>query len=228
VRAVPAASKALLGQTAPAGSAVLTDVNHKLVTLTSSKGSKENIKPVDTAIEALSALKLCALHYKKKIDPGGYRSSEGKLNTVAMTRLTQCSLTSFLKEHRTQTSAFVTVKKGIHRVWIPAFTGSHLPGRWLKVDDTGAWAADDTGAWAAEATGNNIVRISGEELHRTIHSLDIKEASNPTWSVPGHTPGALRLKARLSMRANLTINPPSYHRSRTCFSFASRRYRTRS
>ena len=166
MRAVPAASKALLGQTAPAGSAVLTDVNHKLVTLTSSKGSKENIKPVDTAIEALSALKLCALHYKKKIDPGGYRSSEGKLNTVAMTRLTQCSLTSFLKEHRTQTSAFVTVKRGIHRVWIPAFTGSHLPGRWLKVDDTGAWAA--------EATANNIVRISGEELHRTIHSLDIK------------------------------------------------------
>jgi len=66
----------------------------------------------------------------------------------------------------TQTRAFVTVKKGIHRVWIPAFTGSRLPGRWVEVDDTGAWAA--------EASANNIVRISGEELHRTIHSLDIK------------------------------------------------------
>ena len=66
----------------------------------------------------------------------------------------------------TQTRAFVTVKKGIHRVWIPAFTGSRLPGRWVEVNDTGPWAA--------EATANNIVRISGEELHRTIHSLDIK------------------------------------------------------
>jgi carboxypeptidase family protein len=66
----------------------------------------------------------------------------------------------------TPTRAFATAKKGIHRVWIPAFTGSRLPGRWVEVDDGGAWAA--------EATANNIVRVSGEELQRTIHSLDIK------------------------------------------------------
>ena len=66
----------------------------------------------------------------------------------------------------TQTRAFVTVKKGMHRVWIPAFTGSRLPGRWVEVDDGGAWAA--------EATANNIVRVSGEELQRTVHSLPIK------------------------------------------------------
>jgi carboxypeptidase family protein len=66
----------------------------------------------------------------------------------------------------TQTRSFVTVKKGIHRVWIPAFTGSRLPGRWVEVDGGGAWAA--------EATANNIVRVSGEELQRTVHSLDIK------------------------------------------------------
>ena len=66
----------------------------------------------------------------------------------------------------TQTRASVTVKKGIHRVWIPAFTGSRLPGRWVEVDDGGAWAA--------EASANNIVRVSGKELQRTIHSLDIK------------------------------------------------------
>jgi len=66
----------------------------------------------------------------------------------------------------TQTRAFVTVRKGIHRVWIPAFTGSRLPGRWVELDDSGAWAA--------EATANNVVRVSGEELQRTIHSLDIK------------------------------------------------------
>src|SRR6266496_164428 len=66
----------------------------------------------------------------------------------------------------TQTRASVTVKKGIHRVWIPAFTGSRLPGRWVEVDDGGAWAA--------EASANNVVRVSGEELQRTIHSKDIK------------------------------------------------------
>jgi 5-hydroxyisourate hydrolase-like protein (transthyretin family) len=66
----------------------------------------------------------------------------------------------------TQTRASVTVKKGMHRVWIPAFTGSRLPGRWVEVNDNGAWAG--------EASANNIVRVSGEELQRTIHSLDIK------------------------------------------------------
>jgi Carboxypeptidase regulatory-like domain len=62
--------------------------------------------------------------------------------------------------------ASVTVKKGKHWVWIPAFTGSRLPGRWVEVDDSGSWAA--------EATANNIVRVSGEELQRTIHSTGIK------------------------------------------------------
>jgi hypothetical protein len=66
----------------------------------------------------------------------------------------------------TQTRTSVTVRKGIHRVWIPAFTGSRLPGRWVEIDDGGAWAA--------EATANHIVRVSGRELQRTIHSIDIK------------------------------------------------------
>ena len=61
--------------------------------------------------------------------------------------------------------ASVTLKKGKHWVWIPAFTGSRLPGRWVEVNDNGSWAA--------EATANNIVRVSGEELQRTIHSKDI-------------------------------------------------------
>ncbi|HEY4256626.1 MAG TPA: carboxypeptidase regulatory-like domain-containing protein [Candidatus Udaeobacter sp.] len=66
----------------------------------------------------------------------------------------------------TQRRASVTVEKGKHWVWIPAFTGSRLPGRWVEVNDNGSWAA--------EATANNIVRVSGEELERTIHSVDIK------------------------------------------------------
>src|SRR5881396_2781355 len=59
--------------------------------------------------------------------------------------------------------ASVTVKKGRHWVWIPAFTGSRLPGHWVELNDSGSWAAD--------ATANNIVRISGEELQRTAHSV---------------------------------------------------------
>jgi len=66
----------------------------------------------------------------------------------------------------TQRQASVTVKKGKHLVWIPAFTGSRLPGRWVEVDDSGGWAA--------EASATNVVRVSGEELQRTIHSKDIK------------------------------------------------------
>src|SRR5215475_10199371 len=50
-----------------------------------------------------------------------------------------------------QTRAAVTVTKGKHRVWVPAFTGSRLPGRWVEVDNSGGWSA-------ANATANHIVR----------------------------------------------------------------------
>jgi protocatechuate 3,4-dioxygenase beta subunit len=59
-----------------------------------------------------------------------------------------------------QTRVSVTVTKGKHRVWMPAFTGSRLPGRWVEVDDSGGWSA-------ANATVNNVVQISAEELQRT-------------------------------------------------------------
>ena len=61
-----------------------------------------------------------------------------------------------------QTRASVTVTKGKHWVWVSAFTGSSLPGRWVEVDDSGSWAG--------EAAANNIVRVSGEELQRTVNS----------------------------------------------------------
>ncbi|MGE5208259.1 MAG: carboxypeptidase-like regulatory domain-containing protein [Alphaproteobacteria bacterium] len=66
----------------------------------------------------------------------------------------------------THRRASVTVEKGKHWVWIPAFSGSRLPGRWVEINNDGTWAG--------EATATNIVRISGEELERTIHSVDIK------------------------------------------------------
>jgi 5-hydroxyisourate hydrolase-like protein (transthyretin family) len=59
------------------------------------------------------------------------------------------------------TRASVTVTKGKHWVWIPAFTGSRLPGRWAEVDDNGSWAA--------AAPTNHVVRISAEELQRVAH-----------------------------------------------------------
>ena len=61
--------------------------------------------------------------------------------------------------------ASVTVKKGHHWVWVPAFTGSRLPGHWVELNDSGSWAG--------EASSFNVVRVSGEELQRTIHSKDL-------------------------------------------------------
>ena len=61
-----------------------------------------------------------------------------------------------------QRRASVTITKGKHWVWIPAFTGSRLPGRWVEVDGSGSWAA--------EAPASNIVRISAKELEREIHN----------------------------------------------------------
>ena len=63
-----------------------------------------------------------------------------------------------------QTRASVTLTKGKHSVWIPAFTGSRLPGHWVEVVDGGGWAA--------EAPANHVVRVSAEELQREVHSMN--------------------------------------------------------
>jgi hypothetical protein len=55
--------------------------------------------------------------------------------------------------------ASVTANKERHWVWVPAFTGSRLPGRWVELNDSGSWAA--------EASTLDVVRVSGEELQRT-------------------------------------------------------------
>jgi hypothetical protein len=59
-----------------------------------------------------------------------------------------------------QTRAYVTVTKGTHRIWVPPFTGSRLPGRWIEVDDSTAWAG-------AHVLTNNVVQISAQELQLT-------------------------------------------------------------
>ena len=63
-----------------------------------------------------------------------------------------------------QTRASVTIAKGRHRVWIPPFTGSRLPGHWVEVDDSGSWAST--------APANHIVRVSAEELAREVHNYN--------------------------------------------------------
>jgi len=64
---------------------------------------------------------------------------------------------------QTQTRASVTVTKGTHRIWVPPFTGSRLPGRWIEVDDSTSWAG-------AHVRTENVVQISAEELQREANS----------------------------------------------------------
>jgi 5-hydroxyisourate hydrolase-like protein (transthyretin family) len=100
---------------------------------------------------------------------GNYRVTlvvNGAVKTSINNTAVEPSESTQLNFDLTRTRASVTVKKGKHWVWIPAFTGSRLPGHWVELDDSGSWAG------AASAT--NVVRISGEELQRTIHSKDIK------------------------------------------------------
>jgi hypothetical protein len=66
-----------------------------------------------------------------------------------------------------QTRATVTVTKGTHRIWVPPFTGSRLPGRWVEVNDSTSWAG-------AHLSTENVVQVSAEELERVKHNLTDK------------------------------------------------------
>ena len=90
----------------------------------------------------------------------------GAVKTSINNTTVEASESTQLNFDLTQRRPSVTVKKGKHWVWIPAFTGSRLPGHWVEIDDSGSWAG--------EASATNVVRISGEELQRASHSKDIK------------------------------------------------------
>src|SRR5262249_30764482 len=64
-----------------------------------------------------------------------------------------------------QTRVSVTVTKGTHRIWVPPFTGSRLPGRWIEVDDSTSWAG-------AHTQTQNVVQVSAEELQKLVHSMN--------------------------------------------------------
>jgi len=105
----------------------------------------------------------------KGLPAGNYRVTlvvNGAVKTSINNTTVEASESTQLNFDLTQARASGTMNKGKHWVWIPAFTGSRLPGRWVEIDDSGSWAG--------EASATNVVRISGEELQRTVHSKDIK------------------------------------------------------
>src|SRR5215467_12463912 len=135
------------------------------------------IEGADIRIQAKNSARLLTTvktdakgHYSLEGLPAGdFRVTlvvNGTVKTSINNTTIEASESTELNFDLTQSWASVSVKKGKHWVWIPAFTGSRLPGHWVEIDDSGSWAA--------EASATNVVRISGEELQRTIHSIGIK------------------------------------------------------
>jgi uncharacterized coiled-coil protein SlyX len=106
--------------TGVAGVTVLVDSSGHLGVLTSSERFKDEIKPMDTASEAILALRPVTFRYKHEIDPNGIpqfglvaeevekvnpdlvaRDAQGKVFTVRYEAVNAMLLNEFLKEHRT-------------------------------------------------------------------------------------------------------------------------------
>jgi len=109
----------IFGQTAAGGTQVFINGSGKLGTLTSSKRFKEDIRPIDSASEALFSLKPVSFRYKKEIDPTRtsqlglvaedvekvncdlvVRDKEGKPYSVRYDQVNAMLLNEFLKEHK--------------------------------------------------------------------------------------------------------------------------------
>jgi endosialidase-like protein len=114
----------IFGQTAANGSAVFITSGNKLGTDTSSKRFKEDIKPMDTASEALLALKPVTFRYKTQIDPGRtsqfglvaedveranpdlvVHDKDGKPYSVRYDQVNAMLLNEFLKEQQNRAGA---------------------------------------------------------------------------------------------------------------------------
>jgi hypothetical protein len=107
------------GVTVASAVGVVVDVNGHLGTVTSSERFKDEIKPMDTASEAILQLKPVTFRYKHELDPEGIpqfglvaeqvekvnpdlvvRDSEGKVYTVRYEAVNAMLLNEFLKQHR--------------------------------------------------------------------------------------------------------------------------------
>ena len=115
--------------------AVYVDSSGKLGALVSSRRFKKDIRPMNTASEALFALEPVTFHYKKQIDPAGARNfglvaedvekvnpdlvlhdKEGKPHSVRYDQVNAMLLNEFLKEHRKveeQAATIAQLKKTI-------------------------------------------------------------------------------------------------------------------
>ena len=110
----------IFGATSSGGAAVLVNSNGRLGTMTSSRRFKDDIKPMDTASEALFVLKPVTFRYKKEIDSAGtsqfglvaedvekvnpdlvVRDKDGKPYSVRYDQVNAMLLNEFLKEHKT-------------------------------------------------------------------------------------------------------------------------------
>src|SRR4029434_4917082 len=106
------------GATVPTGVTVIVDSSGHLGTTTSSARYKEAIKPMDTASEAILALRPVTFRYKHELDPVGIpqfglvaedvekvnpdlvaRDKEGKPYSVRYEAVNAMLLNEFLKEH---------------------------------------------------------------------------------------------------------------------------------
>ena len=115
---------------AASGRAVYVNSDNKIGTLVSSRRFKDQIKPMDTASEAILALKPVSFRYKKEIEPNGSimfgliaedvekvapdlvtRDDKGEAETVRYEAVNAMLLNEFLKEHRTLQDLKSTVAK---------------------------------------------------------------------------------------------------------------------
>jgi Chaperone of endosialidase len=118
------------GQTAPGGAAVFVASNGKLGTATSSRRFKKDIADMDSASDALLALRPVTFRYKPELDQTGIqqfglvaeevakvnpdlvvRDEKGEIYTVRYDAVNAMLLNEFLKEHRTLRELKFTVAK---------------------------------------------------------------------------------------------------------------------
>jgi trimeric autotransporter adhesin len=116
--------------TVVAGATVVVDSNGQLGVVGSSQRFKDEIKPMDTASEAILALRPVTFRYKHELDPNGIpqfglvaeevekvnrdlvaRDAQGKVYTVRYEAVNAMLLNEFLKEHRTVEELKATIGK---------------------------------------------------------------------------------------------------------------------
>ena len=121
----------IFNQSSPSGTAVFVNSAGKLGTSTSSRRFKEEIKPMDTASDAILALQPVTFRYKKEFDPTGtaqfgllaedvekvnpdliVRDRHGKPYSVRYDQVNAMLLNEFLKEH----NAFLEQRRKVQKL----------------------------------------------------------------------------------------------------------------